>query len=69
MLKFIPVEDALVVRVGSVQDFRDRLADANVFGGTVETEPEQSSREVLASIRDMIPGIAKVPTIREAFCP
>ena len=76
LTKVVPVEDALVLRVGPVQDFRDRLADAEHGVHWEEmgefrldrVEPEQPAcGTVLASIRDMIPGIAKVPTIREAF--
>jgi len=59
MTKFVPVDDALVLRLGSVQDFRDRL-DASMKPAELP-----KARKALASIRDLFPHIAKVPTIRE----
>lgn len=71
-------ESALEYKVGTVQDFRDRVAESN--RKTAE-ENERLLREryqnqhkvawtstpVLASIRDLFPEKLRAPSIREVF--
>lgn len=71
MTKFVPVDDALVLRFGSVQGYRDRLEasmEADELPKTKKVaELPKKVGGVLASIRDLFPAARKVPTIREAF--
>jgi len=67
MQKMIPAEDVHVFRVSSVGEYSERVR------GSIESQPvtkhlpdDGQGPSVLASIRQMVPGIRPVPTIREA---
>jgi len=67
MQKMIPAEDVYVHRVGSVGEFHDRVfASVPLPDDGQARIPEDGQGPVLASIRQMIPGIRPVPTIRQA---
>lgn len=58
---FIKRDDVFVHRVGTVDEYRDKV-EASKVEATEKARPP-----VRASIRDAV-GAPHVPTIREAFC-